>query len=127
MGAPPEQALPESHHPQAIEPQHDPEPGPLGIDLSQPFPPWIHTDQDTPRKVPPDWIRQNAMTYALLLLRMLTDRRPLPTRRKTPREVRALVAKEGVAESLGVLGFDLGSPPAGGADENTPGGRRPAP
>ena len=69
-------------------------------DLQDSFPPWSHTRHDTPDKIPPDWIRLNAMTYAQLLARILTDPRPLPTKRLSPEEVRTLVEKEDAREAL---------------------------
>ena len=69
-------------------------------DFRDAFPPWSHTRSDTPDKIPPEWIRLNAMTYAQLLVRMLTDPEPLPVRRKSPEEVRALVDQADAREAL---------------------------
>lgn len=85
---------------------------PAHFDSAEVFPPWSHTRQDTPDKIPADWIRSNAMTFSQLLLRMLTDSRPLPVKRKTREQVEALVTEEDVIESLQVLGFDVGAPVA---------------
>ena len=69
-------------------------------DFRNAFPPWSHTRNDTPDKIPAEWIRANAMTWAQLLARILTDPRELPARRKSPEEVRALVEKEDAFEAL---------------------------
>ena len=45
------------------------------------FPPISHTRLATPDKVPTEWIRLNAMTYAQMLVRILTDPKPLPASR----------------------------------------------
>jgi len=64
------------------------------------FPPWTHTIEDTDEKVPARWLKANAAMCATILLRMLTDPKPLPTRRKSPEEVQKLVAQDAAAESL---------------------------
>jgi len=69
-------------------------------DFHNAFPPWSHTRFDTPDKIPAEWIRANAMTWAQLLARILTDPRALPVKRKSPQEVRALVEKEDAIEAL---------------------------
>ena len=46
------------------------------------------------------------MPYAQLLLRMLLDPKPLPTRRKSPEEVRKLRERDGADEAIR-LGFDM--------------------
>jgi hypothetical protein len=69
-------------------------------DLQDSFPPWSHTANDTPDKIPPEWIQLNAMTYAQLLVRILTDPRPLPAKRLSPEKVRALVEEEDAREAL---------------------------
>ena len=69
-------------------------------DFHDEFPDWSHTRHDTPDKVPPEWIRLNAMTYAQLLIRVLTDPKKIPTSRKSPEEVHALVEKEDAREAI---------------------------
>ena len=69
-------------------------------DFHDRFPLWSHTRHDTPDKIPAAWVRMNAMTWAQLLVRILTDPRALPVKRKSPQEVRALVEKEDAIEAL---------------------------
>jgi len=71
------------------------------------FPPISHTRVATPDKVPTEWIRMNAMTYAQMLVRMLTDPKPLPAKRKSPQQVKHLVKQEGAEDHLRLLGFDV--------------------
>ncbi len=78
---------------------------PAGFEAA--FPPYSHTRMDTADKVPADWIRLNAMSHAQVLARMLTDQRPLPTQRKTPAEVAALLDKEDARELIRVYGFPV--------------------
>jgi len=80
---------------------------PAQFDSTQAFPPWSHTRLDTPDKVPDIWIRQNALTFAQMLARMLTDPAPLPAHRKSPQEVNELIDKEGACEILRSYGFDV--------------------
>jgi len=47
------------------------------------------------------------MTHAQMLARLLMDPRPLPARRKTPEEVRALLDAENAPELLRVYGFPV--------------------
>jgi Zn-dependent M28 family amino/carboxypeptidase len=75
--------------------------------FESPYLPWYHTREDTPDKVHPDWIRLNGMTYAQLLLRMLMDPQPLPSRRRSAEETKALIAKEDAALVLRPYGFDV--------------------
>ena len=58
-------------------------------------PPWCHTTMDNAHNLPPEWIQLNAMPFAQLLLRLLTEPRPLPTKRKSPDQVMELVARDG--------------------------------
>lgn len=76
-------------------------------DWKSSFPTWSHTRMDTPDKVPPEWIRMNAMTYAQLLVRMLLDPKPLPAKRKRPQEIRDLTAQASVGEALRSYEFDV--------------------
>lgn len=69
------------------------------------FPPWSHTAEDTEDKIDAEWLKQNAVLCARSLLKMLTDREPLPSRRRTSDEVSELIRSEGVEEALGWLGF----------------------
>ncbi len=76
-------------------------------DPNQPYPNISHTALDTPDRVASDWITINAMNYARMLRDMLTDPQPLPTERKTPEQVRALIAQEDAAEALAECGCDI--------------------
>lgn len=69
-------------------------------DWKDSFPPWSHTIEDTADKIPPAWLKANALALAPVLLKMLTHPRPLPSRRKTRAQVRALIAQEKVEEPL---------------------------
>ena len=71
------------------------------------FPPWSHTFYDTPDKVSIDDLRLNAMTYAQLLLHLLTDTKPLPARRQSGAEVRARLQSEQVVDSIRSFGFEV--------------------
>ena len=71
------------------------------------FPPWSHTFFDTPDKVPDQWIRQNAMAFAQLLMRLLVDPRPLPARRKSRSQVQDLLGREDAADALRPFGFQV--------------------
>jgi hypothetical protein len=64
------------------------------------FPPLTHTVKDTEEGVPTSWLTANAKMCASILLRMLTDPRPLPGRRKSAREVQELVQREDAADPL---------------------------
>lgn len=64
------------------------------------FPSWTHTVLDTEEKVPARWLKSNADVCANILLRMLTDPKPLPSQRKSPEEVQKLVVRENAAEPL---------------------------
>ncbi len=75
-------------------------------DWKNSFPPWSHTHTDCPDKVPPNWIRLNAMTFAQLLIRLLVDPRPLPAKRRPVDEIRDLIAQEGIEEVL--CAYELG-------------------
>ena len=63
-------------------------------DWKNSYPNMSHTYLDTPARVPPNWIRYNAMTYAQMLARVLMDPKPLPVKRKTPQDVKELIEKE---------------------------------
>jgi hypothetical protein len=69
------------------------------------FPPQSHTTADLPDRVPIEWIRQNAVTHGLLLLRALLDPDPLPGRRNTPANVRTMLAHEDVFLQLRLYDF----------------------
>jgi len=69
-------------------------------DFHDEFPNWAHTRHDTPDKTPPEWIRLNAMTYAQLLVRILTEPGELPAKRNSPQEIHALVEKAEAREAL---------------------------
>jgi hypothetical protein len=77
---------------------------PAGFEAA--FPPYSHTEMDTPDKVPLDWIRLNAMTHAQLLVRLICDPRPLPVARKTAHQVHKLLEAEAAASLIRVYGFD---------------------
>jgi carboxypeptidase Q len=51
------------------------------------MPPWSHTTEDTADKIPAEWLRMNAMVYAQLLARILTDPQPLPGGRRSREQV----------------------------------------
>ena len=71
------------------------------------FPPWSHTLYDTPDKVSIEDLRLNAMTFAQMLLHLLTDPKPLPGRRQTGAEVRARLESEQVVDSIRSFGFEV--------------------
>ena len=75
-------------------------------DPDQPYPDVSHTALDTPERVDPEWITLNAMNYAAMLGRMLMDPQPLPTKRKTPEQVQALIAEDDAVEELRGLRYD---------------------
>jgi hypothetical protein len=64
------------------------------------FPRWTHTTKDTGDKVGIDFLKTNAIVFGKMLLKMLTDPAPLPSRRKSRTEVQALVDDEGAADVL---------------------------
>ena len=59
-----------------------------------------HTVDDTEDRVPIAWLKANALVYARLLLRLLTDKNDLPTRRKNSRQVRQLIEQDGADDAL---------------------------
>jgi len=69
------------------------------------FPVHSHTVMDTPDKVPLEWIRLNAMTYAQMLLYMLIYPTSLPVQRLKEAEVHNLVKEEGIEEVLRFRGM----------------------
>ena len=69
-------------------------------DWSDSFPVWFHTAKDTEDKVDIDWIKSNAIVCARLLLRLLTDPEGPPAKRMNKQEVRSLIERHGVAETL---------------------------
>ena len=69
-------------------------------DFGDTFPPYTHTIADTDDKIPPAWLNANAKMCAHVLLRMLTDPRPLPARRRSADEVRRLVESAGAQDLL---------------------------
>ena len=75
--------------------------------FNDPFPPQSHTILDTPDRVPMDWIRQNAMTYALMMVSILLDPKPLPTKRLTKNEVLERLRKEDALEAWRLFDFDI--------------------
>ena len=64
-------------------------------DWENSLPRWCHTTMDNAHNLPVEWIQLNAMPFAQLLLRLLTEPRPLPTKRKSRDQVAALMAAEG--------------------------------
>ena len=60
---------------------------------------------DDAHNLPADWIQLNAMTYAQLLLRLLTQDRPLPAPRHSEEDIAALVAHEGMGDYMRFLGL----------------------
>jgi len=69
------------------------------------MPPWSHTTEDTADKIPPDWLRVNAMVYGQLLARILSDPEPLPGRRRSSEEVVASVRAANAEVELRSMGF----------------------
>lgn len=66
---------------------------------------WWHTAADDLAHIQPEWVRQNVLTYAPLLARLLTDPAPLPARRLSSEEVQARLAAEGVGEWMQAQGY----------------------
>lgn len=64
------------------------------------FPRWTHTVEDTDDKISYAWLRDNAIAYARMLLWMLTDNRPLPSRRQSAAEVQSAIEQAGAGEAL---------------------------
>ncbi len=77
------------------------------LDPNQPYPDISHTALDTSDRVPAEWITLNAMNFAKMLACMLTDPQPLPSERKTPQQVRALIDRDDVAEELIAYGCEI--------------------
>ena len=71
------------------------------------FPPYSHTKADTPAVVPADWIRLNAMTFAQLIARLVTEDGPLPAHRLTKEQVAAACDQAGTTEILRSLKFSV--------------------
>lgn len=59
-----------------------------------------HTTEDTEERVPISWLKANAIVYARLLLRLLTDSNDLPTKRKSPEQVDDLIKQDDAEEAL---------------------------
>ncbi|MCK4783908.1 MAG: M20/M25/M40 family metallo-hydrolase [Desulfobacteraceae bacterium] len=76
-------------------------------DPNRPYPNISHTALDTPDRIASEWITLNAMNYARMLGSMLTDPQPLPTERKTPEQVQALITQEDAAEALIEYGCNI--------------------
>lgn len=68
-------------------------------DLEDAFPPYSHTCHDTLDKVPPEWIRLNAMAYAQMLARLLIAPK-LPAKRLAPEQVQTLIDEQDAAAEL---------------------------
>ena len=77
-------------------------------DWEDSFPAGSHTQADDLGYVRPDWIQLNAIVYAHLLARLLTDPNPLPSRRLSLDEVCEQVRKNETAEGLRLMGFNIG-------------------
>lgn len=71
------------------------------------MPPWSHTTEDTADKITADWLRMNAMVYAQLLARILTDTKPLPAYQRSREEVVASVRAADAEIELRSMGFAL--------------------
>ena len=69
-------------------------------DWHRSFPLWTHTTADTLEKVPITSLKSNAIVCARILLKMLMDPSPLPSRRNTPEEIEKLIDRDGARESL---------------------------
>lgn len=65
---------------------------------------WVHTAADTLDKLEPRLLRQTAATVVRLLLRMATDSEDLPRGRKTPEEIKRVLADAGFEKSLRASG-----------------------
>ena len=75
--------------------------------FNDPFPPQSHSILDTPDRVPLDWIRKNAITYAPMMLRILTDPKPLPVQLLATERVAQLLRQEQVEEYMQLYGFTI--------------------
>jgi hypothetical protein len=71
------------------------------------FPPQSHSIADIPDRICIDWIRDNAMMVALMLLKALTDAAPFRLRHRSSGEVAEELHGEGVFENLRLYGFDV--------------------
>ena len=71
------------------------------------MPPWSHTTEDTADKIAGDWLRVNAMVFAQLLARMLTDPEPLPWTRRSRPDVLASVRAADAETELRSMKFIL--------------------
>ncbi|MBT3272568.1 MAG: M28 family peptidase [Spirochaetales bacterium] len=76
-------------------------------DWEDSFPAGSHTHADDLANVRPDWIQLNAIVYAHLLARLLTDPNPLPARKLSPDEVSEQVRKNDAVEGVGWMGFNI--------------------
>jgi hypothetical protein len=71
------------------------------------FPIWWHSAADDLAHIRPEWVLQNALTYAPLLGRLLTDPQPLPCRRLSPADVQSRLAQEDLGEWLQAQGYGV--------------------
>lgn len=69
------------------------------------FPNTWHSATDDLAHIRPEWVRQNARTYAPLIARLLTDPAPLPCRHLSPAEVQVKLAEEEIGEWLHAQGY----------------------
>jgi len=74
-------------------------------DYEHSLPIWWHSAADDLAHVRIDWVQQNAMVYAQLLARLLTDPSPLPARRLSRGEVTARLEAEGLGEWMRAQGY----------------------
>ncbi len=64
------------------------------------FPLWCHTSEDTDDKIPVEWLRSNAIVFARVLLKMLTDKESLPSKQKTYDQVCTLLKQENAQDLI---------------------------
>ena len=75
-------------------------------DWENSLPIWWHSEIDDLAHIRTDWIQHNAMIYAQLLGRLLTDPQPLPARRLSHDEVRARLEQEDIGEWMLAQGYN---------------------
>jgi hypothetical protein len=76
-------------------------------DLEDSFPDWSHTVKDDLPNMRFEWIPQNARVYAKLIVRLLTEEHLPERRRLSHGEVREIIVREGVLDTIRTMGFDI--------------------
>jgi hypothetical protein len=76
-------------------------------DLEDSFPDWSHTVKDDLQNMRFEWIPQNARVYAKLIIRLLTKEILPEMRRLSRKELRNIIVKEGVRDTIRTMGFDI--------------------